>query len=276
MIREKLKGLLLRWLYDGAIVAGTRSWNYLHKLGFRPDTLWTGIDVVDNEHFRSASGPTVSAASAGFRLDLPSDYFLVPCRHAPEKNLVRFMHAFQAYRQKGGSWSAVFIGSGPLSPVLRGLAREFKLESAVVFSGWASYSDLPEYYGRSHAVVLPSVSEPWGLVVNEAMAAGKPVLISAHCGCAPELVHRGVNGYTFDPLKVGELTSLLLRISSGDCDLELFGKNSAKIIQAFTPESRAVAISDCVDTLVRTQLPRRLSTQKPPDIEKRVTVAASP
>jgi glycosyltransferase involved in cell wall biosynthesis len=130
------------------------------------------------------------------------------------------------------------------------LRKELGLESAVVFTGWASYADLPVYYSRSRAVVLPSVSETWGLVVNEAMAAGKPVLVSNRCGCVPELVRRGVNGYTFDPLDVNELSSLLRWISSADCDLASLGRNGANMIQAFTPETRALAIRDCVETMV--------------------------
>jgi glycosyltransferase involved in cell wall biosynthesis len=245
-VRELVKAAVLRRLFDGAIVSGSRSWAYLRKLGFRPETLWTGIDVVDNEHFRSAS-PT---ASAGEHLNLPDSYFLVPCRHAPEKNLLRFISAFGRYRQAGGSWSAVLIGSGPLTPVLMSLAKTLNLASSLVFAGWAPYADLPLYYSRCRVVLLPSISEPWGLVVNEAMAAGKPVLVSTQCGCVPELVRRGVNGYTFDPFNIQELCSLLLRTSSAECDLESMGRNGAEIIRAFTPETRALAIRDCVETLV--------------------------
>lgn len=259
-VREMIKGALLQRLYDGGIVAGVRSWEYLLKLGFRAKTLWTGIDVVDNAHFRSQDAeygaPRVCLRSIP---DLPKNYFLVPCRHAPEKNLARFLHAFAAYRRAGGSWAAVLVGSGPLSPMLMSIAKRLAMEDATVFAGWVSYADLPAYYGRSGAVVLPSVSEPWGLVVNEAMAAGKPVLVSARCGCVPELVRRGVNGYTFDPFDVNELSSLLLRMSSGGCDLDSLGRNGASMIQAFTLETRALAIRDCVETLVEAPRRHRLS-----------------
>ena len=216
------------------------------------------MDTSDNEHFRPKSdGQGDSGVSVGSQLNLPSEYFLVPCRHVPEKNLIRFMHAFESYRRVGGSWSAVLVGNGPLSPLLTDLAKTLRLERSVVFAGWASYADLPVYYSRCGAVVLPSISETWGLVVNEAMAAGKPVLVSSQCGCAPELVRRGVNGYTFDPLNVSELGSLMLRMSSAGCDLDSLGRNGANMIQAFTPETRALAIRDCVETMVEAQLRHR-------------------
>jgi len=186
-VREVIKRILLRQLYDGAIVAGSLSWSYLRKLGFAADKLWTGIDVVDNAHFQSETeGTEVSTVLAGSHLNHPSDYVLVPCRHASEKNLIRFMHGFSSYRRKGGLWSAVFVGSGPLTADLESLRKDLGLDEAVEFAGWVSYTDLPVYYKQSRAVVLPSISEPWGLVVNEAMAAGKPVLVRTRCGCVPE------------------------------------------------------------------------------------------
>ena len=58
----------------------------------------------------------------------------------------------------------------------------------VAFRDWVSYEELPALYSSASAFVLPSSFEPWGLVVNEAMAAGLPVAVSEECGCAPDLV----------------------------------------------------------------------------------------
>ncbi len=252
-VREVIKGALLRRLYDGGITAGHRSWSYLRKLGFRDEALWTGIDVVDNRHFRPKPDEPQSAAGHAPTPEIPPEYFLVPCRHVPEKNLPRLIQAFSAYRKEGGSWSAVLVGSGPLSLSLAALAKKLDVESAVVFAGHVRYADLPAYYNRSGAVILPSISETWGFVVNEAMAAEKPVLVSTRCGCVPELVRRGVNGYTFDPLDTRGLTSRLHWMSSPDCDRASLGKNGANMIQAFTPETRALAIRDCVETMTGTR-----------------------
>ena len=64
------------------------------------------------------------------------------------------------------------------------------------------------------AFVHASASEQWGLVVNEAMAAGLPVIVSERCGCAPDLVREGVNGLTFDPCDVAELAGLMERVAA--------------------------------------------------------------
>jgi 1,2-diacylglycerol 3-alpha-glucosyltransferase len=93
----------------------------------------------------------------------------------------------------------VVCGDGDLRPRLHALARELGLEQRVHWPGFVQYPDLPVYYALADAFILASTIEPWGLVVNEAMACGLPVLVSDRCGCAPDLVPEGQNGFTFKP-----------------------------------------------------------------------------
>ena len=62
-------------------------------------------------------------------------------------------------------------------------------------------------YGLASAFVHPSTTEQWGLVVNEAAAAGLPLIVSERCGCAPELVRQGVTGFLFDPYDIDAICS---------------------------------------------------------------------
>jgi glycosyltransferase involved in cell wall biosynthesis len=94
---------------------------------------------------------------------------------------------------------------------------------------------LPAYYALAGAFVLASTSETWGLVVNEAMACGLPVLVSKRCGCAQDLVADGRNGFTFDPLDVQALTRLMLRMASPGLDLAAMSRASREIIARWTP-----------------------------------------
>jgi glycosyltransferase involved in cell wall biosynthesis len=103
--------------------------------------------------------------------------------------------------------------------------------------GFKQYPELPNYYGLASAFVLPSISETWGLVVNEAMASGLPVLVSDRCGCAPDLVRDGTNGFTFDPYSVEEIASAMLRVwKMEDGELKRMGAESSRIIAAWGPE----------------------------------------
>src|SRR5206468_3929765 len=117
-----------------------------------------------------------------------------------EKNLSRLIRAYHLYREQDTvePWDLVLVGGGPEEISLRRQVNESALKG-VWFAGTRQIDDLPIYYALAKCFVLPSVSEPWGLVVNEAMASGLPVLVSDRCGSA-ELVQNGNNGFVFDPL----------------------------------------------------------------------------
>jgi glycosyltransferase involved in cell wall biosynthesis len=85
------------------------------------------------------------------------------------------------------------------------------------------------------AFVHASTTEQWGLVVNEAIASGVPVIVSERCGCVPELVQG--NGFTFDPTNEPELTARLLEMASlSDQGRKHLGDNSSRIAENFGPE----------------------------------------
>jgi glycosyltransferase involved in cell wall biosynthesis len=122
----------------------------------------------------------------------------------------------------------------------------------LIFAGMKKHDETPAYYGLASCLVIPSLSEAWGLVVNEAEAAGLPILASNKCGCVPELVHRGINGYSFDPKDQQELIRLMHLMSGGSLDLAAMSQSSRQIIQYYTPERWADALTDCVQQLKRT------------------------
>jgi glycosyltransferase involved in cell wall biosynthesis len=108
-----------------------------------------------------------------------------------------------------------------------------------------------DYYALASAAVLPSYfGETWGLVVNEAMACGLPVLVSNQCGCAQSLVRQGLNGYTFSPSDSSELATFLARISAlNDDQLRRMGDHSREIVAGWSLERFAqeamAAVSCC-------------------------------
>jgi glycosyltransferase involved in cell wall biosynthesis len=97
--------------------------------------------------------------------------------------------------------------------------------------GARDYKTLPKYYGLAEALLLPSVSEAWGLVVNEAMAASLPVLVSSRCGCSHDLVEDGKNGFVFDPFDVDSIADTLARFARlPDAKRAAMGVRSREII----------------------------------------------
>ncbi len=246
-LREWAKGWWVRRHYDAAFAAGERTVEYLMRMGFPRERIWTGYDVVDNQAF--ATGAALARGEAGplrKRLGLPERYFLFVGRFAPEKNLVRLVEAYAKYRKTAGrsAWGIVLVGSGPQETELRARTQELP---DVVFAGFQQKDTLPPYFGLASCLVLPSTSEPWGLVVNEAMAAGLPVLVSQRCGCVPELVQHGVNGYVFDPFDTEEMVRFLGAMSSDTADAEKMGEASRQIVALYTPETWAQTLADCVE-----------------------------
>lgn len=241
--KEAAKKLLVKNSYDAAFAAGERSARYAEHLGMPKHRIWRGIYAVDNEHFWSSrekwQGPE------GF----PSKFFLTVARLSPEKNLGRLLKAFFSYCERGGKWGLVIAGAGPEEERLKAGVPE-DMKRYVHWYGWASYNELPSLYHGASCFIIPSISEPWGLVVNEAMAAGLPVLVSRQCGCLPELCDSGVNGYDFDPYNAGQLSELMHKISSREANTAAMGKESRLIIDRYTVDRWATTLADMARALV--------------------------
>lgn len=225
-------------LYQASLVAGRRHIDYAVALGMERDRIYVGYDVVDNVHFaRGAALARQSAPAVRRQLGLPDVYFLASARFVPKKNLFRLLEAFSQYRADvgDGAWDLVLLGDGELRDELERYVRARALQDVVHMPGFKQYDELPAYYGLAGAFVHASTVEQWGLVVNEAMAAGLPVLVSQCCGCAPDLVEDGHNGFTFDPYDVDMLASLMVQIGADACNRAAMGRASQDIVGRWTP-----------------------------------------
>ncbi len=219
-VTDKAKGMFLRIFCHGFLVSGKRAFEHFsQRLGISPERIMMGYSVVDNQHFATVH-------------DIEKENILLcVARFSPEKNLEILIKAFrESYISK--KYKLLLVGGGPLKEELAWAAGTANIE----FRDWLSYQALPILYAHARLFVLPSVFEPWGLVVNEAMAAGLPVLISSECGCAIDLVDN-TNGAIFFPESVLDLTLLFDSLASRSTqDLDEMGKRSKEIVGRFTPE----------------------------------------
>jgi 1,2-diacylglycerol 3-alpha-glucosyltransferase len=229
-------------LYSAALVGGHRHVEYLVELGTPRERIFTGYDVVDNAYFRGKTDEVRERrAEIRRKYQLPENYFLASARFIEKKNLARLIRAYAEYFQKsqaGGNatWDLVLLGEGPLRETLNAQLSTLNLHRHVHLPGFKSYDELPVYYALANAFVHASTSEQWGLVVNEAVASGLPVIVSNRCGCAPELVNG--NGFTFNPTNEHELTTRLLEMASlSDEERKHLGDNSYRVAANFSLES---------------------------------------
>lgn len=256
-IKRRIAGL-----YSAALVGGQRHVAYLSELGMPRERIFTGYNVVDNEYFRRKAEEIRSQRSEfSQKYALPENYFLASARFVEKKNLPTLIQAYGEYRGrlKGtgvsapgyngrAPWDLVLLGDGALRETLNSQLSTLNLNEHVHLPGFQPYDELPVYYALANAFVHASTSEQWGLVVNEAIASGLPVIVSNRCGCAPELVNG--NGFTFDPTNEDALATRLLEMASlSDQERKHLGNNSYRIAANFAPErfgeglGRAVSVA---------------------------------
>jgi 1,2-diacylglycerol 3-alpha-glucosyltransferase len=245
-IKERVKSWVVRRLFDAVCASGERAQAYSRGLGFSSKQIWKQFNVVDNEHFSTgAERARNNAPALRKEFGLPEAHFLFMGAFEPWKNVPHLLDCYTRYRESGGLWGLVLVGTGSQLESLQTKAKQEQVPG-LVFTGMKNHSETPSYLGLASCLVIPSLSEPWGLVINEAEAAGLPILASHRCGCVPELVHRGINGYVFEPTDRQHLVQLMHLISGRSLDLVAMGQSSRKIIQYYTPERWADALADCV------------------------------
>ena len=142
------------------------------------------------------------------------------------------------------------MGSGPQGDELKALAAELGVAQAVEFTGGLSKDKLTANYLEATAMVLPSWSEPWGLVVNEALHYGCPVIVSDRCGCVPELVENSDCGLVVACEDVGDLAAKMILGNALWADREAVARACLERIAPYSAENAARAILDGVRKVI--------------------------
>jgi glycosyltransferase involved in cell wall biosynthesis len=238
--RSRLVNAVKRRFYanvDAMLVPAPTHTESCQFFGMPASRIFFGVNVVDNDFF---------AACAASARQNPDPRILVngqprrPCflgvgRQVPKKNWCFLLDAYAKYRALAGgdnAWDLVLIGDGPDRERIVTRSRELGLTSSLRLLGSMPPREMPSAYAMADCLVLPSFyGETWGLVVNEALACGLPVLVSDECGCAGALVEPGRNGWTFSPRDVDALTALLQRMAGlPDAQRCALGSHSRAII----------------------------------------------
>lgn len=230
VLTRQVKRLIHRNV-DGVFIPAESHLSYFVNLGFPSERVLFGVDVVDNGFFWSgANNARENADALRSVMGLPEKYFLFVGRLLPRKGVDTLLSAYRRYREisHGEPWALVLVGEGSHRETLKIIAEGIP---GVHFLGPRYGEDLCRCYGLAGALVVPSLLDPWGLVVNEGLASGLPVLVSRGCGAARTLVREGGNGWSFVPEDADFLASLM-RIMSAlpDDALKLMGEKSRGII----------------------------------------------
>jgi glycosyltransferase involved in cell wall biosynthesis len=211
-----------------------------------------GFDVIDVAYFRDAASRALAQADdERRRFALPEQYVLCVSRFVERKNVPLVVEAFARSGLPQRAVSLVLVGQGPLEAAIREKAEMLGLAEKVMIFREVLNRDMPAFYALADFVVLASAYDQWGLCVNEAMAAGRPAIVSETCGCANELVHDGVNGFVVRPGDVGQLADRMRRLGEDPALREQFAHRAQSTISEWTPELFAenlLALANLVGT----------------------------
>jgi glycosyltransferase involved in cell wall biosynthesis len=202
--------LLLR-SFDAALFVGKNSRDYYRYYGYPSERLFFSPHCVDNAWF--AQRATIeSRFELRRRLGIANDekVLLFAGKLQPLKRPLDLLEAAANLRRNGKNVRVLIAGSGLLERSLNIYAME--QEIPINLLGFQNQTEMPAVYAAADVLVLPSSSETWGLVVNEALACGTPVVLSDACGCAPDLVADGSTGAVYPVGDVNALADGLARL----------------------------------------------------------------
>ncbi|MGC2495957.1 glycosyltransferase family 4 protein [Candidatus Binatus sp.] len=207
---------LLRTI-DGFLAIGRLNRDYYLHYGVEAGRMFPMPYAVDNEFFLTAAErarPNRERLRAELGLRPGRTVILFASKMQAHKRAADLLEAYARLSPDGVAEPAadlVFAGDGEERASLERRARELKWDS-IQFIGFRNQSELPAMYDLCDLFVLPSEHEPWGLVVNEAMNAGKPVIVSDRVGAGPDLIEDGVNGFVYRTGDVAALADRLRRL----------------------------------------------------------------
>ncbi len=248
LLREGVKKRIVD-CFSAGLVGGEPHREYLSVLGLDKTSISLGYDVVDNAYFAlGAEAARRDAASKRVEFALPERFMLASARFVPEKNLDGLLASYAKFRQlrPASNTGLVFLGDGERRPQLEDLIRCLNLNNFVKIAGFRQYQDLPTFFGLADALIHVSRVEPWGLVVNEAMAAGLPVVVSRECGCASTLVEDNKNGFVVPFDDCDSIADRIAALDDSPIRRAAMGVRSLEIISRWSPERFAAGAMDAV------------------------------
>lgn len=205
---------LYRWFIpklDACLPVGTWSRDYFLYYGAKPARVFTVPHVVDVECFRKEAErlrPKRSELRGKWLLDEEAIVFLFVGKFIPKKRPLDFVNAIVKANSNGTRIMGLMVGDGPLRATCDHAVENSN--APVRFTGFLNQSEISQAYAVADALVLPSDGgETWGLVVNEAMASGRPCFVSDAVGCGPDMIVTGKTGEIFPLGNTERLAALL-------------------------------------------------------------------
>jgi glycosyltransferase involved in cell wall biosynthesis len=266
--RAVVKAFLAR--AKGLLTIGTQNAAFYRSYGAPDEPMFLTPYAVDNSFFMDcalqyAGQKSSLRQSLGLPVDKP--IILFSGKFQAKKRPLDLLHTFKIVREQAPA-ALVFVGDGALRAEMERLIAEIPLED-VYLMGFRNQTEITQFYALSDILVLPSDYEPWGLVVNEAMCFGLPVVASDQVGAAADLVREGVNGCLFP---VGDITTLAQRLLTLVQDAALrtkMGEASRRIICEWGLEQDVEGILQALRSIIGSRRAQVQEVTTPASHDKR-------
>ncbi|HEV2734926.1 MAG TPA: glycosyltransferase family 4 protein, partial [Longimicrobiaceae bacterium] len=232
---------------SGFLAIGRQNADFYREYGVPDERVFLAPYAVDNDAFFASAAeqlPRREELRRGLGIPAGAPVILFSGKLIDVKRPMDLLRAYLRVRAEVPA-ALVFMGDGPLRPELEAFCREHALED-VHFAGFRNQSELGRFFAVADVFCLPSIYEPWGLVVNEAMCFGLPVVASDMVGSTGDLVLEGENGFTF---RAGDVDALAgrLRAVLGDAELRRrMGARSRELIAGWGYAEDVAAVRACL------------------------------
>jgi glycosyltransferase involved in cell wall biosynthesis len=244
--KQLLKRLMLPMVFRGAygLFIGTANKRFLLRHGVREENMFFAPYAVDNQFFSAQAAylrPQRNDLREAFGFAPDTPLILFCGKLILKKDPLTLLRAFEIIR-RDFACGLLFAGDGPLRNEILDVVRRLEVPD-VHISGFLNQSEVGKAYAAAEVIVLPSKErETWGLVINEAMNFGLPVIVSDKVGCSEDLVRHGENGYVFVTGSIQELVRCLRDLLSDEARRRLFGRCSARIVDSWSVEKSAASL----------------------------------
>jgi glycosyltransferase involved in cell wall biosynthesis len=238
-----------RWFFvwcNGFFCYGIRSKEYLMSYGVSESKIAYRCQAAALPHGYGVD-KVLSHYQSNWHGQPDEPRFLYVGRLSIEKGLDDLFTAFCVLYKRFPGARLDLVGAGPLADELKRRVTKLKMAHAIAFLGSKGLEEIAVLFQACTALVLPSHSEPWGLVVNEALSYGCPVVVSSACGCVPDLVREGITGYAFEAGNVDDLVKAMDSVRHLSNDRQAAAQRCLEVVSDYTPERAATQILDgCV------------------------------